>query len=384
MIDPRHFAEALDKAGISFVTGVPDSLLKDICAYLTSRQPADRHIIATNEGGAAGLAIGHFLATGHPALVYMQNSGLGNVVNPLASLADPLVFGIPMLLMIGWRGEIDHHGEQIHDEPQHVKQGQITLAQLDVMGIPYQILDPDSDGIATQLRSLRDQAVARSGPVALVIRKQSFSPCKLSAHNSPAGWPTREAAIQCLVDHLPAGIPIISTTGMASRELFEYRRAKGMGHQRDFLTVGGMGHASQIASGIALALPERKVVCLDGDGAILMHLGALAISARRPNMRHLVINNGAHDSVGGQPTLAEELDLTGLARTLGYATALRAESTATLATALDHVRHADGSVFVEIKCRTGARPDLGRPDRRPAQNKTDFMRFLAEGSDAKP
>jgi phosphonopyruvate decarboxylase len=376
MIDPATFLAALDEAGIKFAAGVPDSLLKDVCACITTRFPAERHVIATNEGSAVGLAIGHFLATGRPALVYMQNSGLGNVINPVASLADPLVYGIPMLVMIGWRGEMKADGNQLHDEPQHVKQGQITVAQLDVLGIPYRLLDENTTDIGALTKELTQLALARSGPVALLVRKQTFSAFKFDSKRDDQHLPTREQAIKRLIDALPENTPVVSTTGMASRELFEHRKTSGKGHDHDFLTVGGMGHASQIATGIAIERPGQKVLCIDGDGALLMHMGGLAISGRQSNLIHVVINNGAHDSVGGQPTLAQNLDLASIARDCGYGFVAQAASEQEILDNLQTALKGNCSAFLEIKCKRGARADVGRPDRSPARNKQDFMNFL--------
>lgn len=379
MIAPLEFTAALERLDIRFVTGVPDSLLKDVCACLTARFPPPRHVIATNEGSAAGLAIGHYLATGRPALVYMQNAGLGNVVNPIVSLADPQVYGVPMVLMVGWRGEILADGHQLHDEPQHVKQGQITLAQLDLLGIPFRVVDNQTGAIEPLLRELVDLALSKQCPVALVVRKQSFAPFPLPATEGH-GPLTREEAIQALIAALPPDVPIVSTTGMASRELFELRKAAGQGHARDFLTVGGMGHASQIAAGIAMARPDRKIVCLDGDGAMLMHLGGLATGADCPNLLHVVINNGAHDSVGGQPTKGTVLDLAGIAKACGYFRVFRAANEGEIGPSIRAMVEGSGSSLLEIKCRRGARPNLGRPDRSPEQGKQDFMQFLQKGA----
>lgn len=378
MIDPVEFTDSLERLDIRFVAGVPDSLLKDVCACLTARFPPPRHVIAANEGSAAGLAIGHYLATGRPALVYLQNAGLGNIVNPVASLADPQVYGVPMVLMIGWRGEILADGRQLHDEPQHVKQGQITLAQLDLLGVPFRVVDGQTGAIEPILRELVELALSKSCPVALVVRKQSFSPFKPPAA-AERGALSRENAIRAVVAALPADVPIVSTTGMASRELFELRKAAGQGHAGDFLTVGGMGHASQIAAGIAMARPGRPVVCLDGDGAMLMHLGGLAVSADCPNLLHVVINNGAHDSVGGQPTKGAALDFTRIAKACGYSRAFRAASKEEIGPAIRAMLEGSGSSLVEIQCRRGARPDLGRPDRSPEHGKQDFMQFLQKG-----
>lgn len=376
MINPIDFNTALGAAGISFVTGVPDSLLKEVCASITCGFPAEYHVIAANEGSAIGLAIGHYLASGHPALVYMQNSGLGNVVNPLASLADPQVYGIPIVLMVGWRGEIQMDGTQVHDEPQHVKQGQITVAQLDILSIPYLVIDSATNNIDTVIKELVQLALTRQGPVVLLVRKQTFSPFKLEKKMDEKYLLTREKVIHLLVHNMPKNIPIVSTTGMASRELFEYRKANGRAFDHDFLTVGGMGHASQIATGIGMMRPENKILCIDGDGAMLMHMGSLTVSARQKNLIHVVINNGAHDSVGGQPTLAKDLDLSKIAADCGYGFVAQVVNEEQLLDNLILAINTNTSVFLEIKCQCGARPDLGRPDRTPAVNKQEFMKFL--------
>ena len=383
MIEAGAFLEALQLAGVQFFTGVPDSLLKELCACFSDRLPEQKHVIAANEGGATGLAMGHYLATGSPAMVYMQNSGLGNVVNPIASLADPQIYGIPMLLVIGWRGEMQPDGKQIHDEPQHVKQGQITLAQLEMMGIPFEIFQTDLSCALTQTRRLLSLAKRRSGPVALVVRKQSFAPYKPKSASKPgianeATLPSREDMLSNIVRLLADDVAVVATTGMASRELFEFRHAQNSGHARDFLTVGGMGHASQIACGIALAQPDRQVVCLDGDGALLMHMGSLTLSAQQRNLVHIVFNNGAHDSVGGQPTVAAQLNLSSIAKAAGYQWVIRVSSNSQLSEALQYALRLGQSCFIEVLCRRGARADLGRPTRTPAQNKQDFMLFLEE------
>ena len=376
MIDPKEFIASLEKLDIRFVTGVPDSLLKNVCACITAHFPPARHVIATNEGSAVGLAIGQYLATGRPALIYMQNAGLGNVVNPVTSLADPQVYGIPMILMIGWRGEILEDGTQLRDEPQHVKQGCVTLRQLDILNIPYRIVDGGVAKVEPILGELIRLAISRSGPVALVVRKQTFSPFKLVQGDRDEYALTREAAIAAIIAAIPEYVPIVSTTGMASRELFELRNASNQGHYRDFLTVGGMGHAGQIAAGMAMSMPHRQIACIDGDGAVLMHMGGLAISATCANLLHIVINNGAHDSVGGQPTKGAILDFTKIAKTLGYGRVARAITTKEIITALSSMLGSSLSSFLEIKCKQGARADLGRPDRTPAQNKIDLMQFL--------
>jgi phosphonopyruvate decarboxylase len=306
----------------------------------------------------------------------MQNSGLGNIVNPITSLADPQVYAVPMVLMIGWRGELQEGKTQLHDEPQHVKQGQITLAQLDILGIPYRIIDANTHAIEIVLHEAVSSALKRSGPFALVVRKNSFTRFDFVSSPQEELELSREEAIRQILSILPNNAAVVSTTGMASRELFELRRLAQVGHQRDFLTVGGMGHASQIAAGIAFADPNRHVICIDGDGASLMHAGALAVSADCPNLLHIIINNEAHDSVGGQPTKGGALRFDLIAKAFGYRnvdSVIRGEE---LKRKLIRMLDLEGSTLLEIRCKRGARKDLGRPDRTPIQNKTEFMKFL--------
>lgn len=293
MISPAFFYQFLQKRGLEFYSGVPDSLLKNLCAYLTHNTEKKNHIIAANEGGSVGLAAGYYLATGNIPVVYMQNSGLGNTVNPLLSLMDKEVYNIPVLLLIGWRGE-----PEVKDEPQHVKQGKVTIPLLEAMGIRHEIMETEETLLTVQLeRSIRFMEETKE-PFALVIRKGSFEEYKRPENTLPIYELSREQTIGQIVSHMEDSDIVVSTTGMISRELFEYREATGQGHKRDFLTVGSMGHASQIALGIALNKPERRVFCIDGDGATIMHMGALGIigSMNPSNYFHIVLNNGAHDS----------------------------------------------------------------------------------------
>ncbi len=373
MIQPREFFDNLISEGILFFSGVPDSLLKDFCAYVTDHVDDRHHVIAANEGGAVALAAGYYLATGNYALVYMQNSGLGNATNPLLSLADPEVYSIPMLLMIGWRGE-----PGIHDEPQHVKQGRVTLGLLEAMEIPYLVLDGNTRDWRGLVRSLCDQMRDHERPVAIVVRTDTFDDYKMGTIDDDSSLLTREEAISIVVERIGDNDIVVSTTGKTSRELFEVRERYSQGHGRDFLTVGSMGHSSQIALGIALQKPNYRVICLDGDGAVLMHAGALAIVGQKapPNFVHIVINNESHDSVGGQPTASPNVDYVGFAQAMGYRNALRAATSKEIESALAQLLDSEGPSLLEIKTRKGSRQDLGRPTITPLENRNELMRRL--------
>lgn len=372
MLAPQDFYEALNAAGVRFYAGVPDSLLKDFCAYVTDNTPKERNVITANEGGAIALAMGYHLATSEIGLVYMQNSGLGNTVNPITSLADPAIYGVPMLLVVGWRGE---PGKK--DEPQHVQMGKVTVDTLEAIGVPSTVLPDDLDAAKKAIAAAVEDMRARQAPHALVVKKGTFEPYKLSKEQPVPYEMTRESAIQKFVETVPAGSLIVSTTGMPSRELFETREARKEPHQSDLLIVGGMGHASQIALGVALEKPDRRVYCLDGDGAVLMHMGGLStIASLAPkNYRHVVLNNGAHDSVGGQPTVAFEIDLCAVAKACGYREAQCAKNEAELESGLGKLNADDGPVMLEVRVRKGNRKDLGRPTMTPGELKREFMAF---------
>ncbi|MBO6253385.1 MAG: phosphonopyruvate decarboxylase [Bacteroidaceae bacterium] len=374
MIRPEFFIETLKENGIDCFAGVPDSLLRNICAYITDHFDAQHNIIAANEGAAIGLAAGHYLATGQPACVYMQNSGEGNIINPLASLTDPEVYNIPVLLLIGWRGR-----PGVHDEPQHAKQGKVTTGLLNVMGVNYEVLSKEEDKAAKQIDKAV-KALQNKEVFALVIEKDTFEDYKLQNVEVNDLTMSREEAIQTVAATIGEKDCIVSTTGMISRELFEYRASMHQGHERDFLTVGSMGHASQIALGIAMAMPDRNVWCFDGDGATIMHMGSMAIVANKApkNYVHVVFNNGAHDSVGGQPTVGLKVDLPAVAKAVGYKVCFSVETKDCLAELLDIVKAQDGPVFLEVKVKKGNRKDLGRPTTTPIQNKEALMSFLSK------
>lgn len=394
MIDVRKFVNTLQLARVDFFSGVPDSLLKSFCAYVTDNC-GKNHVIAANEGGAIALAAGHYLATGKPALVYMQNSGQGNAVNPLCSLADPDVYSIPIVLLVGWRGE-----PGVKDEPQHVKQGKVTISLFETLGVPTEIL-PDDESVALELtRKMVEKAKVEKRPVALIVRKGLFAEYKLQTRDPDIAELKREDAIEGILQTLPDDAVVVSTTGMISREVYEIRERLGQGHERDFLTVGSMGHAIMIAMGIAREQPGRRVVCLDGDGASIMHLGNMAIAGQSgcENLTHIVLNNSAHDSVGGQPTVGGKIDFEEIARQLGYNvlqspqnqyvngcntvdTVAGGMGWCFKALELEKEHKPDWEVskqpnFVLLKVAKGARINLGRPKEPPQENKKLYMKTL--------
>jgi phosphonopyruvate decarboxylase len=375
MINTENFFKSLIKFDINFFSGVPDSLLKNICACISENTDNNNHIIAANEGNALAIGIGYHLATGKLPLIYMQNSGIGNIVNPLLSLSDPEVYSIPMLLMIGWRGQ-----PGIKDEPQHKKQGRVTIQMLETMEVPYQILSADkTDAQADEIiKTATKEALKNNAPYAIVVQKDSFSKYTIKKDKFTTYQLFREDAIKTIVNNLDNNDIIISTTGVTSRELFEYREELKQGHEKDFLTVGGMGHANQIALGIAIQIPNRRVFCFDGDGAILMHMGSLAIngSIKCKNLKHIVFNNGAHDSVGGQPTVGFNVDLQNIAKACGYNLVMEAKTNEEIKKCMDNLKKFDDKVFLEIKVKKGFRGELSRPTTLPKKNKQCLMKFV--------
>ena len=371
-MDVSDFVGAI---GADFYAGVPDSQLKALCTYLMGEYGIDpaHHVIAANEGNCVGLAAGYHMATGKIPVVYMQNSGEGNVVNPVASLISRDVYAIPMVFVIGWRGE-----PGVHDEPQHVQQGRITNELLDLLDIEHFIVEAETT--VDELREAMDRfqtTFEEGGSVAFVVRKGALS-CDSKPNYGNDYEMTREEIVEA-VSAAAGDDPIVSTTGKASRELFEIREAREEGHGKDFLTVGSMGHASSIALGIASSKPGTRVWCIDGDGAVLMHMGAMAVvgSCAPENFVHVVVNNQAHETVGGMPTVANGVSLPDVALACGYKKALSATTRDELDATLEEALDAKGPVLLEAKCAIGARADLGRPTTTPQQNKEAFMSHLA-------
>lgn len=367
----EKFTEIL---GAEFYVGVPDSQLKPLCNYLMKNFGIDNqhHIIAANEGNCVAVAAGYNLATGKIPAVYLQNSGEGNIVNPVLSLASQKVYAIPIIFVIGWRGE-----PNIHDEPQHIHQGAVTLKILQDLDIEYFIVDEKTS--ENDLKSAREnfqKSLAQGKQVAFVIRKNALSYDEKIIYANENTL-TREESIAKILESAGEDI-IVATTGKAGREVFMLRDLRGESHSKDFLTVGSMGHCSSIALGIALNCPQKNIWCIDGDGAFLMHMGAAAvIGACSPkNFIHIVINNSAHESVGGMPTVAKNLDLISIAKACNYKNIFSADTRPTLEKILNELTTSEKPAFVEIKCAIGSRKDLGRPTISPLENKIAFCQTL--------
>ena len=369
-----NVAKLVEIIGSDFYTGVPDSQLKALCNFLMDKYGIDpkHHIIAANEGNCTALAAGYHLATGKVPVVYMQNSGEGNIINPVASLLNDKVYAIPVIFVVGWRGE-----PGIHDEPQHIYQGEVTVKLLDDMDIATFVIGKETteEELSAKMAEFKE-ILAAGKDVAFVVRKGALTDAPKVEYKNDNKM-VREEIIQHIVK-ASGEDPIVSTTGKASRELFETRVANNQSHKYDFLTVGSMGHSSSIALGVAINKPEQRIWCIDGDGAVLMHMGSMAVlGANKPkNLIHVVINNGAHETVGGMPTVAADIDLVAIAKACGYLYAVSVDSFEDLDKELEAVKERNELSLIEVKCSIGARENLGRPTTTALENKQNFMDYL--------
>ena len=364
MVNTKEFYDYLCSKDMDFFSGVPDSLLKDLCACVTENAGKDNNIITANEGNAVAIACGRYLSTKKIGVVYMQNSGLGNIVNPLLSLIDEDVYNVPELFIIGYRGQ-----PGVHDEPQHVKQGKLTLPLLDTLGVKYHILDENYKGeIDTAYEYMRKT----NKPYALVVKKGTFTPYKLKKQDNNFEM-SREEALKEILSNLHDDDFVVSTTGKTSREIFEIREQRHQGHGNDFLTVGSMGHTSSIALGMSLGT-DKDVYCIDGDGSFLMHMGSSAIVAHneKNNLRYILINNGAHESVGGQPTVALDIDTKKILEAVGFMKVYEAKTLDELKENMIKLKAALKSAMI-VYTHQGSREDLGRPTKTPIENKEAIM-----------
>jgi len=372
MIEPKQFYDFITSSGIKFYTGVPDSLLKNFCYYISDNVDGNNHIIAANEGNAIALATGYHLATGKLPLVYMQNSGIGNAINPLLSLCDPAVYSIPILMLIGWRGE-----PGVPDEPQHIKQGEVQLDLLRALDIPFEIISKEEHNFEKVIIKCIQKSLKENRPVAVLVKKGTFNLYQSSAINEKK-YITRENSLEIILSEISDSSIIISTTGKTSREIFEIREKNNLPHNRDFLTVGSMGHCSSIALGIAISKPNKKVICIDGDGSLIMHMGSLSTIGKvsPQNFYHILINNYAHESVGGQATSAKIIEMSDLAMSNGYKHTFSIQSANKLRSQIKKYITCQGPAFMEIKTQIGSRSNLGRPTISSIDNKKLFIDYL--------
>ncbi|HEX2629171.1 MAG TPA: phosphonopyruvate decarboxylase [Chitinophagaceae bacterium] len=371
MISPERLYNYLNGKGVSFYTGVPDSLLKHFLKYIQDHTPADQHIITANEGLAVGLASGYYFSTGKLPLVYLQNSGLGNIINPLTSLADKEVYSVPMLLMIGWRGR-----PGTKDEPQHVKMGRITRSLLDTLEVPCYLLNEDEQNCFTEIEKAIQQSLASKQPVALLVPEEIFEKYKGSdSHNTYTL--IRESVIETILERLKGDEIVVCTTGKSGREFYEQNITAHSKIDSYLLSVGGMGHANHIALGLQYG-SQRKMIMIDGDGAVLMHMGSLATIGQyaKNDFIHIVINNGSHESVGGQPTAAFNADLQSIAGACGYTSVIAIDNEEKLEQWLSNGFLNGGVQFVEIRTNNTSRADLGRPQGQPVDWKEQLMKAL--------
>ena len=373
-MNPNVFYKSLIDHEITFFTGIPDSLLKDFTDSVSSYTDNGNHIISSNEGTAIGTAIGYHLATRRTPCVYLQNSGIGNALNPILSLADNEIYSIPMLIVLGWRGK-----PETKDEPQHIKQGAVMIPLLEAIGLDYQIIEDKTNEFEC-VRRASSKLKETNSPYVLLVSPNSFESFEKVSGDISGQLCTREEAIKCILSSIGKEDIVVSTTGKASRELFELEQNTSGNYWRNFLAVGGMGHASSIALGIALHKRNKKVYCIDGDGSVIMHMGAMVINGSMDlidNFVHIVINNGAHESVGGQPTVGRKINLTKIAQGCGYTECYSASSLKELKRAITLISKLRGRLFVEINVRQGSRGDLSRPKSSLKKYKMALQNFLS-------
>ena len=373
MVNQDKLFSSLQDLGIRFFTGVPDSLLNDFCLYLCRNYDREHHVMAANEGNAIGIAAGNYMATGHIPVVYMQNSGIGNATNPLLSLAHPTVYSVPMILVIGWRGD-----PEVKDHAQHKKQGELTPVLMKDMDIPYEILD-DDDTVIEKFAWAHQTAKEISSPVALIAKKGILTQKEKHQEYPESALMNREEAIAAVIDAFGSDAIYLATTGRATRELHEQLKQKGIAEGHEFLNVGSMGHVSSVALGMAIARPDRKIVVLDGDAAAVMHMGSLATIGRyQPkNMIHIVLNNGVNESVGGQPSAGQVIDLTAIAKSCGYTPPPSyIEREQELKTMVEILAEADKPGFIDVHVRQGIRKDMPKLDINHQEQKKQLIKFL--------
>lgn len=370
MINITEFLVELKKNDLTFFSGVPDSLLKNLC-FAIDKKFKSKHFVAANEGSAIGIGLGYYLKTKKIPVIYMQNSGLGNAINPLISLANSKVYRIPLFMIIGWRGE---NSKKLIDEPQHITQGKETINFLKSLGVKYKIVSSRSN-IKKIIKELKNYSYKNKLPVCILIKKNSFENKKINKTLPQKKLYLREELLRTIVNDLPKKSNIVSTTGILSRELNEILNYNNLKKLNNFMCVGGMGHAISVASGIAINT-NKKIFCFDGDGALTMHMGSLTTSAMQKNIVHILFNNNGHESVGGQKTSADNIKFYKLAKSLGYKTAKYCKNKIQLIKAISEAIRSKESFFIEVLCKQGHRKNITRPSTKMTILKEQFMENL--------
>lgn len=367
MINTKDFYNTLLENDFNFFTGVPDSLLKEFCMCIKDLSRKENHIISANEGNAVAISCGYNIATGKYGVVYMQNSGLGNIINPILSLADEKIYKIPMLFLIGYRGE-----PNTKDEPQHIKQGELTLPILETLGMEYLILDED---YRKQIKYCYEYIKKNGKPIAIIVKKDMFSKYEAETEKNN-NLLTREEALDVIISNLNTNDFTVSTTGKTSREIFEIRERYNMRHSNDFLNVGAMGHTSSLAFGISL-FTTNNIFCIDGDGAFIMHMGGLAVAIQnaKDNFKYILINNGYHESVGGQPTISYNINISKILSGFGFKEVIEVDNANEFKNALDKIKN-KGKMAIVVNTNNKSRNDLGRPNISLIDSKEEFKRNI--------
>ena len=372
MIKIEDLYKIFSKNNIEFFTGVPDSLMKDFSNFLEDNISETKHLISCNEGNSVSYGIGYHLVTNKIPLIYLQNSGLGNIINPITSMINQRVYSIPMLFMIGWRGEIG-----IKDEPQHLFQGEITEKQLTLLDIEYEVMDSNIDNCNYQISEIVNKIKISKKPYALLVRKNTFSKYSKKKIIKNHSFLNREKCIEILMNSLEKHDIVISTTGKTSRELNE--KSKSFTNPY-FMSIGGMGHSNQIALAIA-ENTKKKVFCFDGDGSILMHLGGLATIGERgnKNFHHVIFDNEAHESVGGQKTVSYNINFEKLCYSLGYKKYFKILDYNSIGEVIKKINADEfGPTMIHIKVKCFSRDNLSRPNLTPLEHKANFKKKLSE------
>jgi phosphonopyruvate decarboxylase len=356
MIDAKNLFLLLKKNQINFFTGVPDSVLKNFIYILDSNKKKMKHIIAANEGSAIALAAGNYLATKKPGLVYMQNSGLGNAINPLISICHSKVYSIPLILIIGWRGS-----PKENDEPQHQLKGKITPSILKLLNIKFLVLNNFRD--LKKIKNLINYSKYKKRPVAFLIKNNTLSlDSNFQKDNKLKNYLTREVVINALLNVIKKNTRIISTTGYTSRELFQIRKNKKYKNGKDFYMVGGMGHASMVTLGYSLS-SKNQVICLDGDGSLIMHMGSLISTGlkSKSNFKYILLNNGSHESVGDQKIDTFKVNFKNICKSFGYKNYYLANNNLSFNQNLKYFLKSNGPSFFEVRIRSESIKNLSRP-----------------------